>query len=346
MFTYWAELHAAVRSDDPVDIHCPLDLDQWKGQRVGRVHRAFYRYCLYPRRVRRMRLSGVVHILDHSSAHLIDRLSDECRTVVTVHDLIPLVDPGGLSRAQVDRFHRVVKRLSHCDKLIAGSEFTKGEIERILGIDPRRIEVVPYGACHAPSPSTDWKGRNLLDQWKRLHPDGLVIGSVGSTLPRKNLPLLAKAARILAGRGESVAVARVGDRLSGDLRLQFTQALGTDCFLEYGRLSSSDLAAFYRSVDLVAVPSLFEGFGLPVIEAMYQGTPVAASEATSLPEAGGDAALYFDPRDAGALADCISRLKDASLRERMSRKGTNHASGFSWRKTLEALFRIYTEVSL
>lgn len=343
MQTYWQELVRARAEGDPFRIDCPISTGQWTGRRASRLRRAWDRYVAYPRQVAGSCTGAVAHILDHSSAHLLDRIGPETRTVVTVHDLIPLVDPSGLSPRQVGRFRRVVERLRGADRLVAVSEHTKGELMRLLSIPAERITVVPNGVCHSDASAPGWDGKARLDGL-RAGGAQLVIGSVGSTLARKNLEVLARAAEVLSERGVSVSVARVGGPVPEGLRGAFEEAIPPGHFVEFGRLGSGELAEFYRAVDVVVVPSRHEGFGLPVLEAMQFGRPVVASRSTSLPEVGGEAALYFDPDDSGALADHLVSLLDAGERGKWRAAGLERVTGFSWRSHLAALYGIYAEL--
>jgi len=107
-------------------------------------------------------------------------------------------------------------------------------------------------------------------------------------------------------------------------------------------VSDADLEGLYRASACLAFPSLAEGFGLPVIEAMRRGLPVACADATSLPEVAGDAALLFDPRDTAAIADAVRRLLgDAALRERLSQMGRERAAQFSWERAAERTLAAY-----
>ena len=107
---------------------------------------------------------------------------------------------------------------------------------------------------------------------------------------------------------------------------------------------SVELAAFYRSVDVLVVPSHYEGFGLPVLEAMQYGTPVVFSNTTSLPEVGGYVARYFDPDDAEHLADHIEQLSDPKARKELVEPSIRRAEEFSWRRHLVSLYTVYAGI--
>lgn len=346
MYNYWRELWDVREEGDPFEITCPLSLSDWQGRPAGRVRRAIDRYWRYPAQVGRLAPQGIVHILDHSSAHLIDKVPSGSRVVVTVHDIIPLVDAGGLSSSQVERFRRVVLRLRKADHLVSVSEYTKKEAVRLLDCDPERITVVPNGVCHAGKAAVDWAGRRAIDQWREKNPAGIVLGSVGSTLARKNLKVFVEAAQILRERGLTVALARVGALLSDDLRAGLVEHLGEDSVMEFARASSEELNSFYQMLDLMVVPSTYEGFGLPVLEAMQHGIPVISSNASSLPEVGGEVARYFDPLDPSALAEEVARLARPEDRELLREPSRAQAARFSWRQHLESFYEIYSRLGV
>ncbi len=343
MFNYWNELAAACRPGDPFQVQCPLSLSRWRRRREGRMVRALNRFVLYPRAVKRLRPAGIVHVLDQSSAYLLDHVAPGCPTVVTVHDLIPLVFRDELSDAQVARYRRVVERIRDVSAVVAVSRYTSGEVERLLGMDPSKIHVVPNGVCHADAADCDWSGARELENWRATR-GGLVIGYVGSALPRKNLPVLAESLGLLAERGVQFAFARVGEALPGPLQARFAGAVPTDSRFEFEGLGPGELAAYYGGVDVVVLPSTYEGFGLPVLEAMQFGVPVVCSDATSLPEVGGEAALYFSPDDPAQLAGHLEALQDPDRRAELGDRGKKQAARFSWRKHLEGLFEVYARI--
>jgi glycosyltransferase involved in cell wall biosynthesis len=178
---------------------------------------------------------------------------------------------------------------------------------------------------------------------ERFVPDGpraevegrpFVLG-VGTLEPRKNLPRLIEAFAALPDevRGERllVLVGALGWEASETL-----DALGrhSELLRTPGHVPDTELPAFYRAADAFAYPSLYEGFGLPVLEAMRSGAPVLTSSTSSLPEVAGDAAVYVDPTDVGSIRDGLEALlSDQALRERLARKGPERASVFSWDRT-------------
>lgn len=332
MLRYWKLLVSESLSGDPYLCRALIRLPEGSAfGRGGKFQRAWERKIAYPLRVRHGAKAPIAHILDHSWAEMLDFIPRGTRTVITVHDLIPLRDPGGLSPTEVARFRERVLRLKDADAVIAVSEYTRQEVIDLLGLPPQRVHVVPNGVDAPPHPP-------------QARPPGaeLRIGSVGSTLPRKNLAILPPALR--AYRPNAVRqprLIRAGLPIDGGLRSEMHAAVGTESFEELGRVNDAQLEDFYASLDVLVIPSHYEGFGLPVLEAMARGVPVIAARSSSLPEVGGDAALYFDPNDPEELAQRLCEVADPTVAARLREVGLVRAAGFSWRRTLEGFYRIY-----
>ena len=141
-----------------------------------------------------------------------------------------------------------------------------------------------------------------------------------------------------------MTMVRAGALVDRKLRDEFIDAMGQDNFIELGRVSDEELEDFYANVDVIVVPSLYEGFGLPVLEAMARGVPVISSDSSSLPEVAGDAALYFDPYKPEELADRLVQVVDNEVSERMKKRGLERAKKFSWRSTLKGIYSAYDRV--
>ncbi|MBK1833426.1 glycosyltransferase family 4 protein [Roseibacillus ishigakijimensis] len=342
MDVYRQRLQEQVRVDDPYSLKVwppgPLPVDRAK----RRLPRALGKYVGYPWRIwRESGKASLVHFLDHSSGHLLPRVREGARTVVTLHDLIPLQESGGLSPRQLERFRSVVDNLRRADRVVAVSEYSRQEAIALLNLREEKVVVVPNGVT---VPELLPEHCELCDRLRKAGATRIAL-SVGSSLERKNLALLpglmAEARRV---SGKEWALLRVGSPMPEELRRTLFAELGEDRLLEAGRVEDETLSAAYTAADVVVIPSLREGFGLPVLEGFAHGTPVACSDATSLPEVAGGLGSLFDPGDE---KEAGRRLVEAAHRggeEGFRRELRERAKEFSWRRTLEGFYAVYGEL--
>ena len=174
-----------------------------------------------------------------------------------------------------------------------------------------------------------------------------VVLSVGSTLGRKNLSILASCFRALKDNHEdlNVALLRVGSPLPEALRNELQEVLGPDYLLEVGRLEEEELFGCYSNCDTVVVPSLYEGFGLPVLESFAFGKPVVASNRASLPEVGGDLAYYFDPTNAHEMSEALwSSLQPEAERTKCLQR-VEKARELSWERHYKECLKVYERLT-
>jgi glycosyltransferase involved in cell wall biosynthesis len=337
MWKYWSMLDSVRLAQDFYQPDCvygePGKVQLFRG---SKWQRGFTRKVSSPLAVRSRVRGGLAHILDHSWSDLTDFLPKSVQSVVTVHDLIPLRYAGELGSREVGRFKDRVSKLRSVDAIISVSKYTKNEIVERLGISEDRIYVVPNGV-NLPPLNGVRGSRKPVDQ--------LRVGSLGSVLMRKNLEVLAPAFKMYKEDSKrGVKLIRAGLPLSVPLKSALLNVLGEDGLEEWGRVSEEKLEDFYQSIDVMVIPSLYEGFGLPVLEAMARGIPVISSDATSLPEVGADAALYFDPLSPESLSECLLKLEDVDLYEKLRCDGLLRSQQFSWRRTLEGIYTVYDEV--
>ena len=256
--------------------------------------------------------------------------------VTTVHDLIYEHFPGAFPPLARRGLQLVVPAgARRSTRVQVSSSFTKGDVVEYFGIDPERIDVVPLGLgmrdVPDPTPEPELRARLALGERPLLL-------SVNAALPHKNLERLIRAVAQLP----DAVLALVGHAGRDAERLQALAAeLGVaDRVRLTGWLSNEDLEGLYRLAAGFVYPSLHEGFGMPVLEAMRRGTPVACADATSLPEVVGDAALLFDPRSVDAIAAAARELLAGEPACRVER-GRERAAGFGWERTADAAIASY-----
>ncbi len=265
--------------------------------------------------------------------------------VVTIHDLIPLLFPEFTPRAWKTRLRPIFRALMRetvrrADAVVAPSEATRRDIVETFRLTPERAEriaVIPEAAderfCTEAAPPAA---------------EAPVILYVGRRDPYKNLPLLVEAfARVRA----AVPAARLRVIGPSDPRYPEAEAralaLGVAGAVDWkGHVDFPELVEAYRRAAVFAMPSRYEGFGLPALEAMACGTPVVCTNAASLPEVVGDAALKVPPDDVAAFAEALRRvLTDATLAAELRARGLARAKQFSWRRAAEATLAVYARAT-
>lgn len=278
---------------------------------------------------RQLRSSGAT--LLHSTGSFIIRAPRGIKNVVTLHDLAGLRHPDRFRRWHRHSERARLQRLREVDRVICVSRFTADEAMNLLGLSSKKLTVVYNGVDftqedpeHAPA--------------EPLPQDYFLF--VGSLEPGKNLSLL-KAAYSLARERDKVlpGLVIVGARWAG------VAGEGTPPaeWHYLGRQSDAVLIYLYRRAIALVFPSRYEGFGLPVVEAMGQGCPVICSRVASLPEVGGDAAVYADPTPADYLDAMLRLANDQQMCQELSARGRQQADRFSWSRCAEETVAVYRD---
>jgi len=264
--------------------------------------------------------------------------------VLTIHDISYERHPEWYpyKRDPVRRaFYRYSARSA--DRVITDSQFSKREIVEVYSLRPDSIHVVPLAAAPALSAGPLLPLPSAWPQQYVLH--------VGDLHARRNLPMLARA--VAAVRSRNSAWATLGLVLAGvdrgtgaDLQRLSDKGGGAAPLVTFaGTTAEPLLLALYRSAAALVYPSRYEGFGLPLLEAMACGTPVIAARTSSIPEVVGDAAVLLDPDDEPGWISAIERvLEDAPHRDRLRNAGLSRAREFSWRRTAEETARVYRDL--
>jgi glycosyltransferase involved in cell wall biosynthesis len=265
-----------------------------------------------------------------------------CPAVVTVHDISYAREPALFSRRDRALFRLVRGSVRRAARVVAVSEFTRADLCDYYGLEPARVVAIPNGVDPAFRPQPDAAER-VRERFGIVGPYVLCVGALQA---RKNLPRAIEAYGRLVGRTtECELVIAGGDRggrldvLDAILRARLTGRVHL-----VGHVAAGELPALYSAATALFFPSLYEGFGLPALEAMACGTPVVASGTTGLAEAVGDAAVTADPLSVDALAEALGRvLQDAALRERLVRAGAARAAEFTWARAAAATAAVYRE---
>jgi glycosyltransferase involved in cell wall biosynthesis len=296
-------------------------------QARSRVRRVAAEQTLLPRAARRAGIDLLHNTLNTAPAF------PGVPQVTTIHDVIYKRFPETAGRLNLGVALLVPLAARRSRRVLTDSEASKQDIVRFLRVGSEEVDAVPLGPGipEPPDPVSPQELRERLG----LGSAPLVL-TVAAKRPHKNLERLMEAvARVstnvllvvpgFATPFERELVLRAGERVR---------------FL--GWVDDRDLDGLYRAATCVILPSLAEGFGLPVLEAMVRGTPVACSQASSLPEVGGDAVLYFDPHDVGTIAEALEQLlTDEPLRARLREAGLARAARFSWESAAEGTLASY-----
>ena len=253
-----------------------------------------------------------------------------CPGVVSILDLAFEDHPEDFAPLTRWKYRTFAPRAARsAERVICISGATRDDVCGRYGVDPERTRVIPLAPALAHGDEEPPPGPYLLAIGDlRAKKNLLRLVEAHARLHRDGLPHRLVLAGLDTGEGERLREA------AGDAPLELT-----------GYVSDSRLDALIRGADALVHPSLYEGFGLVLLEAMARGCPVAAARATALPETGRDAALYFDPLDVDDIAATVGRVVgDRELRESLARAGTAHAAGFGWERTARQTLDVYREV--
>jgi glycosyltransferase involved in cell wall biosynthesis len=283
------------------------------------------------------------------SPHYILPPAVRCRSVVTIHDTIHLTVPQYLPNRAAYAYARASmwSAVRHSDRILTVSEASKRDILHFFKVPEEKVVVV-YNAID----ERFWRTPNPQDVSRvreRFQLDQRFVLYVGNIKPHKNVVRLIEAFHLLRrGELEDLKLLIIGDEISKHPALR--RAVHTYKLHKHvrflGYLPDDTLAILYRLASLFVFPSLYEGFGLPPLEAMASGTPVVTSNVSSLPEVAGDAAMLVDPHDVESIVDGMRRvLTDPGRAAELRRRGFVRARDFSWERSVSQIWRVYQEVA-
>jgi glycosyltransferase involved in cell wall biosynthesis len=283
--------------------------------------------------------------LVHDPTGSVPLMLTRAQRVATIHDVIPYIYPE--TSTALDRLiyrYWLPLAVPRLDAIITESQQSKVDIVRHLSVKPEDVIVIPAAAGTNYQPTSQAKTDHVLARHGINFPFIVYVGSIEA---RKNLARLLEAYAQLRCWSQKWKLVIVGARKwKFSSVFETVRRLALEPLVHFtGYIAEEDLAALYNGADLFVFPSIYEGFGLPVLEAMACGTPVITSNSSSLPEVAGDAAILVDPHDVEAIASamrCV--LEDQALRAGMRARGLARAQQFTWERTARETIAVYERV--
>ncbi len=260
-----------------------------------------------------------------------------CPAVITVHDLAFRLYPELLTAESARYYGQIDRAVRSAEQIIAVSQATRADMLWLLDVELTKITVIPEAADPGYHPLDEAAIAPVLAKHGLARPFILAVGTIE---PRKNLPLLLSAFAALGDAGATLAIAGRRGWLADDV---FAQAEPLGARVRFlGPVPANELAALYNAAHAFAMPSLYEGFGLPVVEAMACGAPVIISDVSSLPEIAGDAGLALPPDDEYAWRDALRQaLDDDAWRATMRERSLARAPQFAWDRAARETLAVY-----
>lgn len=312
----------------------------------------YERFWHYPRTVAKQK-ADIFHIIDHSYGHLAYFLKITGKPViVTCHDLVHFIypenlyDQARLPLVSMAAWKFAVLGMGWADHIVTVSSNTASDVVQVLNAQLEQITVVPNAVDSLFRPLFQQEVETFRQQ-HRISPETLCLLNVGVDHPRKNIFTILRVLEHLQNQGLSVHLWRAGSDFT-DNETTFLQTHGLENSVTYlGQPDAPTLVQVYNAADVLLAPSLYEGFGMTVLEAMACGTPVITSNVSSLPEVAGDAAILVAPMDVQAIIKAVCRLQNESAyRNWLIDKGLKRAKSFNWETTAEQIAKVYERTIL
>lgn len=314
-----------------------------KNRYLGILQGYWDRHIRYPLGLK-PQSAGLYHILDHSYAHLLSRLPAE-RTFITCHDLMPLMVEGYDNslggKLSLASFRHSVSYLHKARHIITDSGATQKALADLLSLSGENITVVPLGVDEIFCP-----GKIAPDDKGESKDLGYIL-QVGATAePYKNTMNILRAFSILLKNNSiRVKLVKTGKNYTNEQQ-GYIEKEGLAPHIRYlGFVERKELPEVYRQASVLLMPSLYEGFGMPLLEAMACGIPVVTSRKGSIPEVAGEAAYYVDPDDPKDIAWGVEKvMNNNTLRQDIITKGLLRAKAFTWKRTAEETLMVYRKI--
>lgn len=319
---------------------------------INGLQKYYNRYWLYPRSLSHQQVD-IFHIIDHSDAHLVYWLKKLGQSqVVTCHDLINLVRPetfrgkAFFPLISMATWKWAISGMEQADGIIAVSQHTARDITQYLNPKSSEINVIP-NAVESKFHCLDSEEMSAFRQQYNLDSDCFYLLNVGSNNSRKNVFTILKVLLKLKEQGLKVHFWKAGTGFDSEQKT-FIQTHNLEKYITYwGEPDDTVLIRLYNAANVLVAPSLYEGFGMTILEAMACGTSVVTSNVSSLPEVAGDAAILSEPTDVMAIAAALSRLQnDSAFRQSLIEQGLERVKQFSWESTAEKVALVYEKLCL
>jgi glycosyltransferase involved in cell wall biosynthesis len=328
----------------------PKSFDRSSSSLTLRIQKYYERFWRYPRFVQQ-HSADIFHIVEPCDANIAYWLQNsESSVVVTCHDLANHFFPDNLQGSvQLPIVSRrawlySVNGMRYADHIIAVSSATAKDTTNILKIDPTKISVIPNGVEPVfqilnKSETTDFR------QQMGIEPETFCLLNVGANHPRKNIATILKAIAILKDRKIAIQFWKAGADFTADQK-QFIQSNELESTIRYlGKPSKSTLVQLYNAADILIAPSLYEGFGITILESMACGTPVITSNTSAMPEVVGNAGILVTPSRADEIADAVIRLyNDPMYYKQIVDLSFNRVLAFNWESNAKKVAEIYESV--
>ena len=270
----------------------------------------------------------------------------EIKIITHIHDVSFLAYPEFIRKSDLFFLKILIPiSLRRADKIVAVSEFTKNEIIKYYGTDSKKIEVV-HNAVNEDFTKSDYSGNELFAIRKKYNLPEKYVLYIGTMQPRKNVPMLVNAFVAAKNRITGIKLVLAGNKNAHNFDKKIDKEIKKlkleDDVIFSGFVDESDKAALFQMAEVFVYPSLYEGFGIPMLEAMSQKIPVLASNISVHLEVAEDGALYFDPRSVDEMQEKLYNiLADKNSRENLINLAIKRLDFFSWKKSAEKMLEIY-----
>lgn len=271
------------------------------------------------------------------------------KIITHIHDISFFAHPEFIKKSDLFFLKALIPvSLKRANKIIAVSQFTKDEIVKHYKIDPEKIEVV-YNAVNEDFLRSDYSGNELFDIRKKYNLPEEYALYIGTLQPRKNIPMLVESFSKIKEKFPKIKLVLVGNRKAHNFDTRIDETIEklkiSDEVVFSGFVDEKEKGALFQLAKVFVFPSLYEGFGIPILEAMSQKLPVLVSDIPVHREIAGDGALYFNPGNIDEMQEKLYNiLADENLRENLVNLGLKRLDFFSWKKSAEKIFEIYQKL--